>query len=73
MNRRDMKKLIYRELAFFLNNSKQDWKSVPDWFHNLKNAAFREGADYGSRAENLRLDEVMSELMMALLEKGKQQ
>jgi len=71
MNRRDMKKLLYRELAFFLNTKNQDWSSVPDWFHNVKNAAFKQGADYGTRAEIRRLDNVMDRLIFELFDKGK--
>ncbi len=66
-----MKKLIYRELSFFLNSKNQQWSSIPNWFHNVRNSAFRQGADYPTKAEERRLEEVMSDLMMELLEKGK--
>tara|TARA_R100001530_G_scaffold70460_1_gene49928 strand:+ start:713 stop:928 length:216 start_codon:yes stop_codon:yes gene_type:complete len=67
MNRRDMKKLIQRELGFFLNNKNQKWSSIPDWFHHLRLMAFR---GEGTTAEKLRLDEVMTEFMMELITKG---
>jgi len=70
MNRRDMKKLLYRELSFFLNSSRQQWSSIPNWFHNVRNNAFRQGADYGTEAEKRRLEEVMSDLMIELLNRG---
>lgn len=69
MNRREIKKLIYRNLAFFLNSLHQDWSSVPDWFYHLKIQIFKD-VNNPTRAEDLRYESVLTEVMTEFLNRG---
>ena len=68
LNRREMKKRVYRELAHFLNTRRQTWSSIPDWFANLELMVFRERDP--TNAESDRLDSVLHEMIMEFFDRG---
>jgi len=62
MNRRDMKKLVQKEMATFLAlYQNTPWRDVPDFFYALRLFAFRKDAE-GTQAEKDRLRSVINEI-----------
>jgi hypothetical protein len=68
MNRRDMKKLIYRELATFLGQRNREWSSIPSLFADIELFVFR--ARTPTRSEEDRLRNVLHEIIMEFYAKG---
>ena len=68
MNRRDMKKQIYRALATFLNQRNREWSSIPNLFANIELNVFR--ARTPTRSEEDRLRNVLHEIIMEFYAKG---
>ena len=62
MNRRDMKKQVYRELANFLGKRSRQWSSIPNFFAELDLFTFREAE--ATQAEEDRLQSVISEMII---------
>ena len=69
MNRRDMKKRVYRELADFLGKRSRQWASIPNFFTELDLFTFREAE--ATQAEEDRLQSVISEMRIEFYERAK--
>jgi len=69
MNRRDMKKRVYRELADFLGKRSRQWSSIPNFFAELDLFTFREAE--ATQAEEDRLQSVISEMRIEFYERAK--
>jgi len=69
MNRRDMKKRVYRELADFLGKRSRQWSSIPNFFTELDLFTFREAE--ATQAEEDRLQSVISEMRIEFYERAK--
>ena len=68
MNRRDMKKQVYRSLATFLNQRNREWSSIPDLFADIELNVFRSYEP--TRSEEDRLRNVLHEMTMEFYSKG---
>ena len=68
MNRREMKKQIYRALATFLNQRNREWSSIPNLFANIELNVFRDRKP--TRSEEDRLRNVLHEIIMEFYSKG---
>ena len=68
MNRRDMKKRIYRALATFLNQRNREWSSIPDLFADIELNVFRRYEP--TQSEEYRLRNVLHEISMEFYSKG---
>jgi hypothetical protein len=68
MNRRDMKKQIYRALATFLNQRNREWSSIPSLFADIELNVFRDRTP--TRSEEDRLRNVLHEISMEFYSKG---
>ena len=68
MNRRDMKKQIYRAVATFLNQGNREWSSIPSLFADIELFVFR--ARTPTRSEEDRLRNVLHEIIMEFYAKG---
>ena len=68
MNRRDMKKQVYRALATFLNQRNRQWSSIPSLFADIELNVFRDRKP--TRSEEDRLRNVLHEISMEFYSKG---
>ena len=68
MNRRDMKKQIYRALATFLGQRNREWSSIPNLFADIELNVFRDRKP--TRSEEDRLRNVLHEILMEFYAKG---
>ena len=69
MNRREMKKRVYIELAHFLGRRYRDWSSMPNFFEELDLFTFRDVE--ATQAEENRLQSVINEMIIEFFERGK--
>ena len=68
MNRREMKKQIYRALATFLNQWNRERSSIPNLFADIELNVFRDRKP--TRSEEDRLGNVLHEIIMEFYSKG---
>jgi len=68
MNRRDMKKQIYRAVATFLNQGNREWSSIPSLFADIELNVFR--SQKPTRSEEERLQNVLHEIRMEFYSRG---
>jgi len=68
MNRRDMKKQIFRALATFLGQQNREWSSIPNLFADIEMHVFRDMKP--TRSEEYRLRNVLHEIIMEFYSKG---
>ena len=68
MNRREMKKQIYRSLATFLNQRNREWSSIPNFFADIELNVFRDRKP--TRSEEDRLSNVLHEIIMEFYSRG---